>query len=255
MILICQIYNDFKGVVNTWQKGHFRPQSFEFALYEASIEIFNEARKEWEKSQIISDVLRPYFHTVQVAVKDFPKGSMIPYPKDYCSFSSLRFFSKKEKGKPVLCAGINIMDKDTEKEKSCRPLREEEKASAIEMDRLIENDIDKIDNQRWGAFCSDEFIVPDISNPGCTQYNDGFKVLPKLGYVVLDYLANPERPVFAYRRDEKDNIICIPEKCTNLLWGPEVLPELMSRLKKKYASYTGNQQKYLEGQKETEILS
>jgi len=251
MISVCQIYTDFKGANNTWQKGHFRPQSFEFALYEASIEIFNEARKEWEKSQIISDVLRPYFHTVQVAVKDFPKGSMIPYPADYCSFSSLRFFSKKENGKAVLCSGIDVIDKD----KKCRPLREEEKASAIEMDKLVENDINKIDNQRWGAFCSDEFIPPSNENPGCTQYNDGFKVLPKLGYVALDYLANPERPVFAYKRDAKDNIICIPEQCKNLLWGPEVLPELMSRLKKKYASYTGNQQKYAEGQKETEILT
>lgn len=247
MISICQIYTDFKGANNTWKQGHFRPQSFEFALHEAQLEIFNELRKEWEKSQIVDDNLRPFFLSAQVSIKSVSRGNMISYPPGYSTFSSLRFFSKSKKGK-----GVSICGEEDEKE-ICRPLREEEKIEQL-TENLYERQVTKIGNQRWGAVCDHEFIGPSLDDPYCTQYNDGFKVLPKeIGFAVLDYLSIPERPKFLYTRDEKHNIICSKD-CKNLLWGEEILPELMSRLKKKYASYTGNSQKYSEGEKETEIV-
>ena len=249
MISICQIYNDFKGANNTWKMGHFRPMSFEYALHEAQLEIFNELRKEWEKSQIVDDNLRPFFKSSQIAIKNFAKGGIISYPPGYSTFSSLRFFSKTEKG-----AGVQIVECDTTEDKLCRELREEEKVELANADELIERAITKINNQRWGSVCDHQFIGPSIEDPYCTQYNDGFKVLPKkIGFVVLDFLAIPERPKFLYTRDAKHNIIC-SDDCKNLLWGEEILPELMSRLKTKYASFTSNPQKYAEGVKETEIV-
>lgn len=251
MISVCRIYNDFKGASNTWQNGHFRPKSFEYALHEAQIEIFNELRKEWEKSQIVSDNLRPFFKSAQKEIKNLPKGGMVDYPHDYSMFSSLRFFSETATGAGVM-TDCEIIDSD----KSCRPLREEEKAELAAKDELFERSITKIDNMRWGSFCEHAFLPPGLDNPGCTQYNEGFKVLPKkIGIVVLDYLAIPERPVFVYTKGPRNTLICDPLKCTNLLWGDEILPELMSRLKTRYASFVGNGQKYQEGQRETQIVT
>lgn len=251
MISVCQIYTDFKGANNTWSKGHFRPQSFIYGVHEASLEIFNEKRKEWQKSNIISDDLRPFIKSVQVPIKNLPRGGLISYPADYSLFASARFYSKSKKGGGVMCKDLDVLDITTKK---CTKVREEDLAEieADDSDNLIEHDIDKIDNSRWGAFCDHEFLGPSIDNPGCTQYDEGFKVLPKnLGVIVLDYLAVPERPTFIYTTDTKHNIICDLDKCVNLLWGQEMLPELMSRIKTKYASFIGDTQKYAEGAKET----
>lgn len=252
MISICQLYIDFKGANNTWANGHFRPKSFIYAVHESQIEIFNELRKAWENNNIVDDNLRNFFKTVQVPLKKLKKNGLIEYPKDYSTFSSLGLYSKKDNGAGVLCADLEILDVE---EKSCRPLREEDKEeeTAMNSDQLIERDIRKVPNGKWRAAVSHEFIVPSIEDPICTQYNTGFKVLPKeLGYVVLDYLALPERPILNIVRKGND-FIC-GEGCTNLLWGEEILPELMSRIKTKYASYTSNQQKYIEGVKETQIV-
>lgn len=250
MITLCQIYSDFKGANNVWQQGHFRPLSFEYAVYEAILEIFNAGKKEWEQNQVISDELRPFFKSTLVPIKQVAAGGMIAYPPDYSQFSTLRYFNKsRTRGSKGLKIGDcdDTMDPKTGK---CTPLREEEKAELAQQD-LYEFDIPKIDNSRWGAACEHEFIPLDLENPGCTQYSAGFKVLPKsLGWVVLDYLAIPERPKIVFTVDSEDQFICDPEKCTNLAWNPEILPELMSRIKTKYASFIGSQQKYAEGVKE-----
>jgi hypothetical protein len=249
-ISICQIYTDFKGANNTWRQGHFRPQSFEFALHDTQIEIFNKLVEGLGNSQTIDDRLRPFIKSAQVSIKMVSRGGLISYPKDYSRFSNLRFFSKTEFGK-----GVSICDNSDEKTNIiCRPLREEEKVDDL-AEKFFERQITKVDNQRWGSVCSHKFIGPSLTNPYCTQYNDGFKVLPKeIGYAILDYVAIPERPIFKYTKDADHNIICSKD-CKNLLWNDEVIPDFMSRLNKKYASYNGNAQKYAEGEKEVEIVS
>lgn len=251
MITMCLLYNDFKGASNTWQGGHFRPLSFEWAVYEAILEIFNEHRKIWEESQIVTDTLLPYFKRAQLQVKNYNEGGLVPYPKDYSSFSSLRYFSRNKKGGTgKLCGDLDIMDKDTQ---LCRPLRPEEKAAALaSIEELHEQTITKVDNMRWGSVAEHEFLAPSINNVYSTQYGNGFKVLPKrIGTVVLDYLAKPERAAFIYTKDPRHNIICDPEKCGKILFGDEILPELMARIKTKYASFIKDQGKYAEAMKET----
>lgn len=248
MISTCQLYNDNKSAVNSWQHGHFRPQSFEFALYMAQVELFNLLRKAWENSQIITDELRPFFKDAQLKIDEMPQGGIVAYPADYVSFSNLKFYSKTEEGEGVKCKGFDVVDSDNK----CRPLTEEEKVELLDTKDLFERDIRKVPNNKWASFLKHRVIKPSVKNPGTTQLEGGFKVVPReIGYVVLNYLAIPERPVFAYTRDALDNIVCIPEKCTNLLWGPEALPDLMARVKTKYSSFVGDQQKYAEGVKET----
>lgn len=251
MISMCQLYTNFKGKANTWQQGHFRPQSFEYAVFEASLEIFNENRKIWEQSQVVTDALAPYFKRAQISIETVAKGGRVNYPKDYVSFSGIRYLSKKANGgKGVMCDDIDVMNEDG---KVCRPLREEEKATKeILSEDLFERDIKKIDSQRWGSIIDHEFLFPSIERPYSTQEEKGFRVLPKgLGVVILSYLSLPERPKFVYTVDAKHKIICDPDKCTDLLWGEEMLPELMSRIKTKYASFVGNEKKYAEAEKET----
>lgn len=249
-ISVCQIYNDFQGSVNTWKGGHFRPLSFEYALHEAQMEIFNEKRREWEKSQVITDSLRPFVKRVQVPIKNFEQGGLIDYPVDYSSFLSVSFFTKLNGGKEnsggVLCKGVPILSD----KKKCRPLREEEKEEAESVSGLIEKSITKIDNKRWTAVLEHRKIGPSISRPYCTQYDKGFIVAPhSINYAMLYYLSIPSRPKFIYHTGSRDKFIC--DKSPDLLWGEEMLPELMSRLKTKYASFVSNQQKYAEGTKET----
>jgi hypothetical protein len=249
-ISICQIYNDFKGANNTWRQGHFRPLSFEFALHDAQLEIFNKMAEDLGNSQTIDDRLRPFTKSVQVSIKNIPRGGLITYPKDYSRFSNLRFFSKTKKGK-----GVSICEIDDNKvNEICRPMREEEKVEAL-TENLIERQITKVDNQLWGSVCDHEFIGPSMEDPYCTQYNDGFRVLPKeIGFAVFDYIAIPERPIFKYTTDGNHNIICNASS-QDLLWGEEIIPDLMSRLKKKYASFSSNSQKYAEGEKEIEMVT
>lgn len=251
MITVCRIYNDFKGAMNTWQKGHFRPESFIYALYESVLETFNENKKVWEESQVVTDTLKVYFKSVQIEISKLPEGSVIKYPKDYAQFSSTRFYRKKEGEEGCPCKGIPVLN---EKNK-CRKLRPEEVIEAGEMEQLSEGPISKIDNKHWSGFLDDKFNPPSLNNVGCTQLAEGFKVFPNVGWVVLDYLSMPERPTFKYTKDDKQNIICDPKDCTNVLLDQTVLPELMSRLKTKYASFTGNEKKYAEGKSETKDAS
>jgi hypothetical protein len=247
MISVCQIYTDFKGANNTWQQGHFRPHN-------ASLEIFNGLRKEWENNQVITDALRPFFMRVQVPMDQVASGGLVAYPEGYASFSGLRYMTKEPfgPGKGVLCKGIDVLDPVT-----CKygPVTEEDKLAEMQAEKdLYERDITKVDSQRWGSVMEHEFIGPSMTNVYGTQDENGFRVVPKdIGPVILTFLALPVRPKFVYTTDDNHNIICDPNKCTNLLWGEEMLPDLMSRLKTKYGSFVSNAQKWAEGMKETQL--
>lgn len=249
-ITTCQLYNDNKGALNTWAKGHYRPQQFEFDLWMAIMEIFNEGRAEWENNQLITDKNRWFFKNSQVPIEKVPQGAMIKYPDDYVSFSSFRFFSKTQHGPGVKCKTFDIVNEDS----TCRPLREEEKVELLNEEELFERQITKVDNQRWGSVGEHLTKYPTIKSPYGTQLEGGFKVVPKeVAYVVLNYLRVPIRPIFQYSDDGRGNIICGPN-CSLLEYGPEVLPDIMSRIKMKYSSSVGDEQKYAEAGKEKREL-
>lgn len=250
MITTCKVYTDFRGIVNTWQQSHFRPASFETALHLASMEMFNIRRRALGNNQDITDELRPFLTSVQIAISDFARGGIIRYPLNYSRFEELTYFSAGEDQSAVgvPCKGVPKMAKNGR----CRPLREEEKAEAQEKEKLVERGIDKIASGKWASCLEHAFLGPSETNAVCSQTGEGFIVKPEgIGYVVLYYLAIPERPKFAYKKDEKHNIICIPEQCKNLLWNDELYPELMARLKTYYGSFNSNERKYNEGKKDT----
>lgn len=255
MISVCQLYNDFKGRENTWQGGHARPNSFASWLHEIQIEAQNDLIKALGNNQIVTDNLRCFIKSVQVPVGLLALNGLITYPKDYRRFSSLRFFSRKPNGPGVLCKDKEIMcGEKLVCVDDCEDLTEEQKADAENSEVLIERGIEMIQNNFWPGVIADEIVPPSIENPFATQFDKGFKVLPKgLGYAVLDYVSIPERPVFAYTRDAKQNIICNTTNCTDLVWGEEMIPEFLARLKKRYSAFIRNGEGYREGESEREI--
>lgn len=250
-ISICQLYSDVKGRENTWQGGHLRPASFESWVHEVQIEISNELVKELGNNQTLTDNLRGYLRSVQLPILLSVSGGTIKYPKDYRRFSSLRFFSKTQTGEGVLCKDIDIVGEDGQ----CRPLTEEEKAEALNQSELCERRIDMIDNQFWGSICDDKIAIPSLKIPYATQMQNGFKVLPKaVGYVVLDYVSLPERPKLLYTVDGRHNFTCLPGS-SSLIFGEEMLPEFLARLKKRYSAFTRNESGYQQGESERQITT
>lgn len=250
----CQLYNDFKKRENTWQAGHVSPQQFCGWLHECQLEIQNELIKSLGNNQVIDDNLRFFVKTVQIPISDIGKNGVVKYPKNYRRFVDLRFFSKEENGEGCICSDIDILDENGD----CRELTEEEKAeqkysSSIE---LYERGIDKVTNNRWGSVCEHEIIKPSFENVYSTQYENGFKVVPKnIGVVVLDYIAIPERPNISYELNEEQEFICTDENSDKLLWGEEMIPELMARLKKRFAAFTKDGESYQMGEQERRITT
>jgi hypothetical protein len=248
---VCQLYTDFLGRENTSQGGHARPKNFISWLHEVQIEMQNELIKALGNNQTVSDNLRFFTKSVQIPISQFKTGDIIPYPKDYRRFSSLRFFSKKENGTGCLCGDMPVMDD----EGSCAEFTEEQKAEMLNSEQLCENEIEMVPNQNWGSVCKHELIGPSMELPYATQYDKGFKVLPKgIGIVVLDYIAIPERPKMFFSEDGRHNITCLPTSST-LLWGDEMIPELLARLKKRYSAFTRNSEGYKEGEQERQITT
>lgn len=244
-ITTCQLYNDNKNALNTWTNGLYKPQSFEFDLWMAVMEIFNEGRAEWENSQTITDKNRVFFTNTQIGISKEKQGGIIAYPEDYASFSSLRFYSKTKDGPGVKCKDFDIVT-----DGAVRPLTEDEKAEAEEDEKLYERSIVKVDNQRWGAVAEHRRKGPSINRAYATQLDGGFRVVPQeVGYVVLNYLRLPKRPVFKYKDNGRGVLDCAAG-CTELEYGAEVLPDIMSRIKMKYSSFVADTEKYSEAEKE-----
>jgi hypothetical protein len=254
MISVCQLYNDHKGRENVWQGGSVRPESFVSWLHEVQIEIQNELIKSLGNNQDVTDNLRPFLKSVQTAV--IQAGGKISYPKNYRRFSSLRFFSVKSNGPGSMCSNLPVLCNGEVLQIDKCDLKEEDKAEMLSSEEMIERSIQMVPNKFWGSVSDDEIVAPSIMIPYATQNDNGFKVLPKgIGYVVLDYISIPERPTFIYTRDAKQNIICDSNKCKNLEWGEEMIPEILARMKKRYSAFVGNSEAYKEGEQERTITT
>lgn len=248
MINIIQLYKDFQGRENTWQGGHAAiKRSFEGWVHEVQIELHNDLIAEYEKSQIVSDNLRFFLKSTSVPINIFATGGLIKYPTDYRYFTGLRFFSKSENGKGCLCSDFDLMNENGE----CRELEIAEKANYKSSNELCERSITKVDSQRWGSVCNHRLAPPTLKNPYATQDSNGFKVLPKqLGYVVLDYISIPERPLISVTYGEDDSDIFNEAESRHLKWGEEMIPQFLAGIKKRYSAFTRNEAGYIQGEQE-----
>lgn len=238
MITVCDIYDDFKNIYNTWRSGHVPSKKFVSWLYNAIIEIQNDLVKQFEIDQKVTDDIRGFITSVNVRIDG--SDSVIKYPKDYRYFASLRYFTRD--GKPTLCSDMKLL---TESGK-CRNLKPDEKKECAPSYELVEKSIKKVDNQRWADAIQSGFIKGAKS----TQYNSGFKVHPNdINIVILDYIAIPDRPVLNIKLDDRQNATCAAGSST-LHFGYEMMPKILALLKQQAGSFHRKTEKYQEGQLE-----
>lgn len=245
---IFQLYQLTAATVNTQQGGHLRPErNFLAWVNEISKEIFNEKIQEWEKSQTVDDALAiSFLRSVNVPIaKNAGRGfDVIAYPEDYSNFSSARVLVSDDSGKTCQEPKTDCMDCATGK---ITPYADPDDVELEILNRnsnYTEYNLDKIDNQRWGTALTHRLKAPTFKKPAITQFDGGFKIAPaNLGVIVLDYFMRPVDAVFAYTV-VNDQIIYDKNNSEQLQWTDMVIPEFVSRLKKRYASFVGDNDKY-----------
>lgn len=243
------------ATLNTQQGGHLRPiRNYEAWVNEISLELYNEKVADWEKNQVLDDTLAVSFlRTVNVSIQAATGRGFdtVAYPEDYGAFSSMRIL-KPKKGE-VMCELPRTDCMDCKSGKIVRYIDPDDaiiEKAAKNVD-YSEINLNKVDNQRWGSALDHKLKKPSISKPIATQFDKGFKIAPQgLGIVVLDYFKQPQKAKFAYNLDSEDRIIYDLTASIQLEWTDLVLPEFISRLKKRYGSFTGQVEIYNQGEAE-----
>lgn len=257
MMDLFDLYNNTCADVNTQQGGVLRPYgTFNKWLINISTNLFNKYFANWEKSQGIDDVLAAAFlKTLNVVPQKVPGKNydFVPFPADYGYFSSMRFLHYENEEKGCLCADYDVFDgKDTVKfeDSSLAELKTKFK-TGYEAEQAAA----KVDNSRFAAALSHKLMPVDFSNPILTSQAGGLKIAPKnMGIVVMDYFRLPAIPVFAYTSGGgPDTINYNRSGSTQLDWPDLVQNEFLSELKKRYASYTTQENKYAEAVSEGQM--
>lgn len=221
------LWEELCQTVNTHQNGMIKPnRQFIKWVNAISIQLFEEKfAGAWQRNQKITDDLaNPFLKSFPVKVKDInnPTFDLIEYPADYGHISSVRFYHKGD-FKPVEVQCEKIADNDY---KYTLP------------NEVTEQPIPYVDNNRWGAIARHKNKKPAFSRPYATQYEGGFKLMPKgVPYVIIDYFRRPVSATFLYTLGAEDQIIYNPAS-VKLEWSDLVRNEFITRLKEKFGLFT-----------------
>jgi hypothetical protein len=245
MIDLFELYESLQARVNSQQGGHIRPnRNFMKWVNETNLDLFEELYEDFEKSQNISDKLTPFLVTVNIVFTP-NKGAgydQITKPKDYGRYGTMRAY--KRSGAFCGLPGMPCLDCNF-KPAPCPDILTEdeiEQISASQDENLKEVPIEKIENSRWAAQSQRISKAPTVNSPKVTEYDKGFKILPKnLGVIVLDYFRLPVTPVFNYsltgQGTENEIIQYNKSGSTQLEWNPTVISDFLDRLEAKYFKF------------------
>lgn len=256
------LYQSFQSYVNTFQGGWFRPQTdFQTATNDISNELWEKWTRLSEKSQEIRDNLGPFLRSKNRIVEKQSTyyGTFLP-PDDYGRFASARIIRKDNECIP--CRGIGGIEGKEQGDCSETDIQDQEQVSDTYYEGICEQQIDMIDNMRWGSVCQHLTKAPTLYNPKMTQYSVevtgpkstitgkiAFKVAPRtVSVVVLDYYIRPTPCVFGYTKapgdvqtGAGDQIIYDVNKSTPLQWPTTVITEFLIRLGERYGFFTRDQ--------------
>lgn len=248
MIDLFDLYQKLVGKVNTHQGGHVKPNgNFVNWVNTIQLEIFEDAYKDWEKDQSVSDRLSPFLVSKNVVVKKVP-GQMwdvITLPEDYEHFASARV--RQQGGKFYGCSTCETIDGTTGKKASCEFLMDEDELQAYlekEDSRMLEQPVDKVNNGRWASLIKHRTMSPNVTGiPKCTQFDGGLKVAPKgTGVLILDYFRLPRPGSFNFTiinpNTENEYIEYNSVGSNPLEFSQSVIPEFLTRLQKIYGTFT-----------------
>lgn len=238
------LYNDFIATVNTFQGGFYPPASvFIRVANDVSIEMWEEKTAVAENNQKNQDDLYVFLRTKNcIVVATNTNYGMTNYPEDYGAYSSARV---------VLFQGKFVGYEDCETCGSKPDQDEEERYQQVQryLDGLVEHDVKKINNSKWGNCLSSETKPPTFEKPKITQVNKGFKVAPRgIPVIVLDYYINPAAATFEFTKvpgnpqtGAGDQIIYNKNTSVPFQWNKNVINEFLWRLGERFGIYTRDQ--------------
>lgn len=260
---VFDLYLRVQADVNTWQLGHLKPDFFNMYMYEESRALHREKFENWELNQrTTDDYAKPFLKTVNLAIAAQPGQAydLAGYPGDYKYFSSARMIFNKEKKCGCACKEFPICDAEGNIIDKNRIANGQTKfqdpdlieLAKIEADKNIKEVIvNKIDNMRWGALTTHPLRAPKLDKPAITQYNSGFKVMPKgLQFIVMDYFIQPIVPKFAYTLGAGDTVTYNIGASVQLEWDPSMINELVARIARRFAKFIGDEKLYAISDKE-----
>lgn len=259
MISTFELYEKFCGTVNTHQGGHARPnRNFLHWVNDVVLEIYEEEIAEWEKSQVITDRLSPFLKSVNVVVTAMPNQmwDLVKLPEDYEHFAAARIWKRGDDF--CGCSTCDTVDGKTGKTTKCDftliDPDEMEAAKNASDAKIIEKEITKVTNNRWGAICEHKYKGPTEKNRICTQYDKGIKLAPKgVGMVIVDYFRLPIPATFEYtilNPNTETEYIQYNPSSKKVEFSQTVIPDILARLQKKYGTFVREQVLYDQGERE-----
>lgn len=257
------LYNSFQSYVNTYVGGWFRPQTdFQRACNDIDNDLWEKETKQAEKSQEIRDNLGAFFRSKNIIVS--PQNSYYGAflaPEDYGRFASARVIL--ENGQCMPCEKLDAYKAQCSQGQCDESdTKGQAQISQEYWENICEQQIDMIDDQRWGSVCQHLTKPPTLDNPKMTQSSTkvldakgvsrskiSYKVAPRnVSVVVLDYYARPVPMVFGYDKapgnvqtGAGDQIIYNPDKSTPLQWPSTMVNEFLIRLGERYGLFTRDQ--------------
>lgn len=250
------LYNDACADNNTQQSGHLRPQrNFNSWVNSISLELFNAKYAQAGTNQKIKDQLDAAFlQSVNIIVTSQPGKDYDTFilPADYAYFSSVRAFRHENSDRGCLCRGKAILKADG----TCGAYEDPdfvEIRAKFKGTSTAEVAAEPVDNQKWGPALSHRLKKPSWKRVKVTQTEGLFKIVPKgIGVILLDYYRYPRAANFAYTTNLDGSVNYNLGGSTQLDWPISVKPEFLAGIKQRFASYTGQDNKYQQSMNEKE---
>jgi hypothetical protein len=254
------LYNDFKALVNTFQGGFYQPQTtFIRSANNINQELWVKYTNESEKSQEARDNLLWALRSnnIIVSAENSFYGKLAP-PSDYGRFASAKILWEKVEEKVVCRPSISvnkgkcIIGKKTKNgvviDTYDTTITQAEMTEAY-FDKLVESDVQLIDEQRWSACLKHETKFPTIENPKMRQIDKGWNVAPRqVSMVILNYYIKAVDAIFSYtttpgniQTGSGDEIVYNKDKSTPFPWPDDVKNEFLWRLGERFSYFTREQ--------------
>lgn len=248
------LYQPLVAAINMHQGGMIKPQTwFQVNVNNINDELYRESIAAFQLSQQVSEDVAPLIESVSIHVAEQPGQNydLVGYPDNYGYYSSayILLAADNQDGKDKDSCGCPAPDKQAFMTKvdngKCSTYVDPDVQALIEKNKgkdMVNNGISLIPNGQWAAAGQAQFKKPSYKKPIMTQYNQGFKIMPRgIAYVTLDYLKVPRKCVFAYTLDVDDNIIYDQANSVQLEWPRSKAVEILSRLIVRYGLYVGNE--------------
>lgn len=237
------LYESFIANVNTFQGGFYPPASvFIKVVNNISNEMWEQKVNEAENNQKNQDELQPFLKTKNCIVSNTNQTyGLFDNPADYGGYSSARIIVYQ--GKTVGYEDCTTCGNKPEYD-------EEERYQMVQryLDGIVEHDVKKINNSKWGSCISSVTKPPTLEKPKITQTTNGYKVAPRnVSVVLLDYYTRPVDATYDYttvpgnpQTGSGDQIIYNPNSI-KLQWNSTVINEFLWNLGVRFSIYTRDQ--------------